>query len=74
MYDGFAIISANFDLLAHAALMKSGDAPESNRIMIGRPNSKKVYASTSSPSGISSIVVWLTQPLLGVGALIWPLC
>jgi hypothetical protein len=43
-------------------------------MMIGHPNSKKVPASTSSPSGISSIVVCLTQPLLGVGALNWPLC
>jgi hypothetical protein len=42
MYDGLVTVSANFDLLAHAALMKSCEAPESNRMMIGRPNSKKV--------------------------------
>jgi hypothetical protein len=70
-YDGLAIVSANFNLLAHATLMKSCDAPESNRMMIGRPNSKKVPTSTSSPSGISSSVVWLTRLLHGVGALIW---
>jgi hypothetical protein len=67
MYDGLATVSANFDLLAHATHMKSCDAPESNRMMIGLPNSKKVPTSTSSSSGISSIVVWLTRPLLGVG-------
>jgi hypothetical protein len=42
MYDGLVTVSANFDLLAHTALMKSCEAPESNRMMIGRPNSKKV--------------------------------
>jgi hypothetical protein len=73
MYDGLATVSANFDLFAHAALMKSCDAPESNMMMIGCPNSKKVPTSTSSPSGISSTMVWLTQPLISVGALSCPL-
>jgi hypothetical protein len=48
MYDGLATISANSDLLAHASLTKSCEASESNRMMMGRPNSKKVHASTSS--------------------------
>jgi hypothetical protein len=66
MYDGLTTVSAKFDLLAHAALMMSCEAPESNRMMMGCPNSKKLPTSTS-PSGISSTVVWLTQPFLGVG-------
>jgi hypothetical protein len=41
-------------------------------IMIGCPNSKNVPTSTSSPSEISLTMVWLTQPLLVVGALSWP--
>jgi hypothetical protein len=44
MYDGLATVSANFDLLAHAALMKSCEALESNKMMIGCPNSTKVHA------------------------------
>jgi hypothetical protein len=73
MYDGLVTISDNFALLSHVELMKSWDAPESNWMMTGCPNSKKVHVSTS-PSGISSNVVWLTQSLLGVGALICSLC
>jgi hypothetical protein len=42
-------VSDNFALFAHAELMKSCEAPESNGMMIGRPNSKKVPTSTSSP-------------------------
>jgi hypothetical protein len=34
MYDGLATISDNFDLLAHTALMKSWEAPNSNWMMI----------------------------------------
>jgi hypothetical protein len=41
-------------------------------MMTGCPNSKKVLTSTSL-SRISVTVVWLTRPLLGVGALSWPL-
>jgi hypothetical protein len=74
MYDGLATVSDNFNLSAHAMLMKSWDALESNKMMIGHPNSKKVLVSTYSPSGISSTVVWLTRPLHGVGAMTWPLC
>jgi hypothetical protein len=49
MYDGLVTVSDNFALLAHTELMKSWDAPESNRMMTGLSNSKKVLASTSSP-------------------------
>jgi hypothetical protein len=54
--------------------MKSCEDLESDKMIAGHPNSKKVPISTSSPSGISSTVVWLTRPLLDIGALIWPLC
>jgi hypothetical protein len=74
MYDGLVTVSATFDLVAHTALMKSCDAPESNRMIIGHPNSKKASTCTSSPSGISLTVVWLTQLVLSVGALTWPHC
>jgi hypothetical protein len=60
MYDGLATISDNFALLAHAELKKSCEASESNMMMKGRPNSKNVPVSTSSPSGMSSTMVWLT--------------
>jgi hypothetical protein len=73
IYDGLATVSDNSALLAHVELMKPCDASESNRMMIGHPNSKKVPESTSSSSGISSTVVWLTRPLLDVGALSCPL-
>jgi hypothetical protein len=72
MYYGLATVSDKSSLLAHVELMKSCDAPESNRMMTGCPNSKKVLTSTS-PSGISSTVVWLTWPLLGIGAISCPL-
>jgi hypothetical protein len=42
MYNGLATISDKFALFAHAEVMKSCEAPESNRMMIGCPNSKKV--------------------------------
>jgi hypothetical protein len=67
-------LSANFALLAHVELMKSCEDLESNKMITRCPNSKKVLVSTSSPSGISSTVVWLIWPLLDIGALIWPLC
>jgi hypothetical protein len=67
-------VSDNFSFLAHAELMTLCDALESYRIMIGCQNSNNVLVSTSSPSRISSTMVWLTQPLLGIGALNWPLC
>jgi hypothetical protein len=54
--------------------MKSWEAPESNRMITGCPNSEKVPAGTSSPLGISSTVVWLTRLLLNFGALISHLC
>jgi hypothetical protein len=73
MYGGLATISDNFSLLAHVELMKSWDALESNKILIGCPNSNKVPTSTSSLSEIFSTVVWLTRPLLSVGALSCPL-
>jgi hypothetical protein len=73
IYDCLATVSDNYALLTHVERMKPCDAPESNGMMIGCPNSKKVPASTSSPSGISLIVVRLTRPLLGVGALSYPL-
>jgi hypothetical protein len=73
MYNGLATVSDNYALLAHAELMKSWDALESNRMMTGCPNIKNVPASTSYPSRISLIVVWLTQSLLSIGALSWPL-
>jgi hypothetical protein len=73
IYDGLVTVSDNSALLAHAEVMKSCDASESNKMMIGCPNSKKAPASTSSPSGISSIAVWLTQPLTDIGALSCPL-
>jgi hypothetical protein len=66
-YDDLATVRDNFDFLAHTELMKSWDVPESNRMMTRCLNSKNVPTSTSSPSGISSTVVWLTQPLLGIG-------
>jgi hypothetical protein len=47
---------ANFALLAHAELIKSCDAPESNNIMMGH-SLRNIPASTSSPVGISSTVV-----------------
>jgi hypothetical protein len=40
MYDGLVTVSVNFALLAHVELTKSYDAPESNRMMTGRSNSK----------------------------------
>jgi hypothetical protein len=43
--------------LAHAELIKSCDAPESNNMTIGRSFKKNVLASTSSPVGIPSTVV-----------------
>jgi hypothetical protein len=49
MYDGLAIVSDNFALLAHAELMKSWDAPKSNKMMIGHPNSKNVPICTFLP-------------------------
>jgi hypothetical protein len=49
--------SDNLAFLAHVALIKSCDAPESNNIMIGRSLRKNVPVSTSSPMGISSTVV-----------------
>jgi hypothetical protein len=60
MYDGLVTVSDNFALLAHAELMKSWDALESNRRMTRLPNNKKVPVSISSPLGIFSTVVWLT--------------
>jgi hypothetical protein len=69
MYDGLVTVSDKFALLAHAKLMKSCEAPKSNKMMIGHLNSKEVPVSTSSPSGISLTVVWLTRPLLGVRSL-----
>jgi hypothetical protein len=53
--------------------MKSCEAPESNKIITGCPNSQKIPASTSSPPGISSTVIWFTWLLLDIGALIWPM-
>jgi hypothetical protein len=49
--------SDNFAFLAQVKLMKPCDAPESNRIIIGRSLRKNVPTSTSSPVGISSMVV-----------------
>jgi hypothetical protein len=69
IYDGLATISDNFALFAHAELMKSCEVPESNMMMIRCPNSKKVPASTFSPSVLSSTMVWLTRLLLGIGPL-----
>jgi hypothetical protein len=65
-----ATVSDNFALFAHAELMKSCEALESNRMMVGLLNSKKVPASTSSSLGISSTMVWLTWPLLSIVSLI----
>jgi hypothetical protein len=48
--------SANFALLAHAKLIKSCHALESNSIMMGHSLKKNVPISTSSPVGISSMV------------------
>jgi hypothetical protein len=50
-------------------LIKSFVAPESNRIMSGCPNRRNVLIGTSSPSEISSAVVWLTGLVLVVGTL-----
>jgi hypothetical protein len=47
----------NLAFLAHVELMKSCDAPESNNMMIGRSWRWNVPMSTSSPVGISSMVV-----------------
>jgi hypothetical protein len=69
MYDGLATISGKFSLFAHAELMKSCKALESNRMMIGCPDSKKVPTSTSSPSIISLTMVWLTWLLLSIRSL-----
>jgi hypothetical protein len=60
MYDGLATVSDNFSFLAHIEIMKSWDALESNKMMIG----------------ISSTVVWLLDlsaelPLM-LG--LWVLC
>jgi hypothetical protein len=74
MYDGLATVSDKFAFLAHAKLLKSWDALESNMMMIGCPKGMKVPVSTSPPSRISSTVVWLTRPVLGIGALTWPPC
>jgi hypothetical protein len=56
MYGAPDATSDNFAFLAQVKLMKSCDAPESNRIIIGRLLRKNVLASTS-PMGISSMVV-----------------
>jgi hypothetical protein len=56
-YGAPEVTSDNSAVLAHVALIKSCDAPESNNIMIGRSLRKNVPASTSSPVGISSMVV-----------------
>jgi hypothetical protein len=68
IYDDLATVRDNFALSAHAELMNSCEAPTSNKMKIGCPKSKKVLATTS-PSVISSTVVWLTRPLLGIGSL-----
>jgi hypothetical protein len=47
----------NFAFLAQVELIKSCDALESNRIIIGYSLRKNIPASTSSPVGISSTVV-----------------
>jgi hypothetical protein len=49
--------SDNFAFIAQVELIKSCDAPESNRIITRCSLSKNVPASTSSPVGISSMVV-----------------
>jgi hypothetical protein len=49
--------SVNISLLAHVELTKLYDALESNNIMMGRSLRKNVPVSTSSPVGISSMVV-----------------
>jgi hypothetical protein len=61
-----ATVSDNFAILANAGLMQSWDALESNRMMTRCPTSKNVHISTSSPLGISSTMVCLTQTLLDV--------
>jgi hypothetical protein len=57
MYGAPEAISDNFAFLAQVKLIKSCDAPESNRIIIGYLFRKNVPASPSSPMGISSTVV-----------------
>jgi hypothetical protein len=57
MYGAPEDIGDNFAFLAQVKLMKSCDAPESNRIIIKHSLRKNVPASTSSPVGISSTVV-----------------
>jgi hypothetical protein len=54
--------------------MKSGEALESNNIMIGYPNKKNVPARTSSPARISLTVVKLGWPTLRDGARIITFC
>jgi hypothetical protein len=43
--------------LAQVELVKSYDAPKSNSTIIGRSLRRNVPSSTSSPVGISSVVV-----------------
>jgi hypothetical protein len=56
-YGAAGATSENFAFLPQVKLMKSCDAPESNRIIIGCLLRKNVPVSTSSPVGISSTVV-----------------
>jgi hypothetical protein len=48
-------------------LIKSCDAPESNRIIMGCPLRKNIPAKTSSPVGISSTVVLKVDIPVGTG-------
>jgi hypothetical protein len=50
-------ISVNLVFLAHAELIKSCDALESNNMTIGCSFKKNIPGSTSSPVGIPSTVV-----------------
>jgi hypothetical protein len=56
-YDILEATSDNLASLAQMELIMSCDAPESNNITIGHPLRKNVPTSTSSPVGISSMVV-----------------
>jgi hypothetical protein len=49
--------SVNLAFLAQVEFKKSRDAPESNKMIIGHSLRKNVSAKTSSPVGISSMVV-----------------
>jgi hypothetical protein len=49
--------SVNLAFLAHVVLIKSCDAPESNKMIIECSLRKNIPARTSSPKEISSTVV-----------------